>query len=265
MRFLYLILGMIFLALTIAAAIRRRDLRRGIILVALSGAVWGPISEYWFFRDYWHPGSVLGNPFLEDVIYGAGISATASWIYKVATRRTSVMYKGRRTHYRELGAIVVLYVAAMIILEMRLGINSILVSIGVYVVASAYIVLRRHDLWAASLGSALLMGIIAICGYGVGMNFLVPEPSTLSHLWLLYRKPLGVTILGYVPLTEVMWYTAWGSLLGILYEFTTGRQVIHLMAPAPSQLDGAGLVRRGGSQESPNAASQAEAKSLRSS
>jgi hypothetical protein len=265
MRFLYLVLGMIFLALTIAAAIWRRDLRRGIIVVALFGAVWGPISEYWFFRDYWHPGSVVGNPVLEDVIYGAGISATASWIYKVVARRTSTMHKGGRTHYREFGAIVVLYIVAMMIFEVLLGINSILVSIGVYVIAAAYIILRRHDLWAASLGSALLMGVVAITGYGVGMNFLVPEPSTLSHLWLLYRKPLGITILGYVPLTEVMWYTAWGLLLGILYEFATGRQIARLQAASPPEPDRTGLVRPSGSPESPGAASQSAAKSLRSS
>jgi hypothetical protein len=73
------------------------------------------------------------------------------------------------------------------------------------------------------------MGLTAICGYGIGLNFLVNEPSTLAHIWLLYKKSLGITILGYVPLTEVLWYTAWGSLLGVLYEFATGRSMLRLV------------------------------------
>jgi hypothetical protein len=227
-RYLYLILGLIFVVPTIVVAIWRRDLRGGIISTLLFGALWGPISEFWFFRDYWHPASVLGSPILEDVIYGAGISATAWWIYKVVFRRTNVAATGQRSHYGTVGAIVVLYVFAMITLEMILGVNSILVAIGVYLVSASYIVIRRRDLIAASIYSAALMGLIALLGYVLGLNFLVPEPSTISHLWLLYHKPLGITILGYVPLTEVAWYTAWGSLLGIAYEFATGRRIVPL-------------------------------------
>ena len=226
MRSLYLILGLIFLVPTIVVAIWRRDLRRGIISVLLFGAVWGPISEFWFFRDYWHPASVLGNPLLEDVIYGAGISTTAWLIYKVVFRRTDVKSTADRSRYRDACAIGVLYVVAMVVLEMILGVNSILVAMGVYLTGTSYIVIRRRDLLVASICSAAMMGLIAICGYSLGLNFLVPEPSTISHIWLLYNKPLGVIILGYVPLTEVAWYIAWGSLLGILYEFTTGKRIV---------------------------------------
>jgi hypothetical protein len=225
-QYLYLILGLIFLIPTIVVAIWRSDLRRGVITIALLGAVWGPLSEFWFFRDYWHPGSVMGSPFLEDVIYGAGISATASWIYKVVTRRTDLTPASPQKQYRDTCVIVTLYIAAMIVLEMIIGINSIVVAIGVYVAAAVYIVTRRRDLWVASVCSAAMMGIIALSGYAVGMNFLVPEPSTLAHLWLLYKKQLGITILGYVPLSEVVWYTAWGSLLGVFYEFTTGKRLV---------------------------------------
>jgi len=220
--YLYFYLGLIFLVPTIVVAIWRRDLRRGVVTIAIFGAVWGPISEFWFFRDYWHPQSVLGSPLLEDAIYGAGISATASWIYKVVARRTDVAAGAQQTKYRAACAIAVLYVAAMVVLEMGLGINSILVAIGVYLVASTYIVSHRRDLFVPSVCSAIFMGIIALVGYGLGLNFLVHEPSTLAQIWLLYKKPLGITFLGYVPLTEVVWYAAWGSLLGILYEFASG-------------------------------------------
>lgn len=230
-RYLYLVLGLIFLVPSMAVAVWRRDLRHDVIKVGLIGAVWGPISEFWFFRDYWHPASVLGNPLLEDVIYGAGISAAASCVYKVVARRTySAKPGGRRTHYREAGLIAIFYVGAMIILEMTLGVNSILVAVGVYIVAAAYIVYRRRDLWIASLCSAIIMGLIALVGYGIGLNFLVHEPATLSALWELYKKPLGITILGYVPLTEVIWYAAWGSLLGVIYEFATGLRLVPLRA-----------------------------------
>lgn len=253
-RYLYLTLGMIFLISSVVVAIWRRDLRREIIVVALCGAVWGPISEFWFFRDYWHPQSVLGHPLLEDIIYGAGISATAACIYKTISHQSTARLRVRQTHYRESGGIVVLYVASMIVLEMALGVNSILVSIGVYIAAASYIIFRRHDLFWASACSAILMGSVAICGYGLGLNFLVPEPSTLSHIWLLYKKPLGVTILGYVPLTEVVWYTAWGALLGILYEFATGQRLLHLRNVSGPEV--------GTSRAVPNDDSQAHAENI---
>jgi hypothetical protein len=227
-RYSYLILGMIFLLTAILVAIIRRDLRRSIMIMALAGAVWGPISELWFFRDYWRPESVLGSTFIEDLIYGAGIAATSSVVYKFITRRADVELSPHRTRYMDLAGMLLLYVIAMLVFEMALGVNSILVAIGTYVVVTAYMLTRRRDLWLASLLSAVMMGIIALCGYGIGLNFFVTEPSTLAHIWLLYDKPLGVRVLGYVPLTEVIWYTAWGSVLGILYEYVTGSRLVPL-------------------------------------
>ena len=226
--YLYLVLGLIFLAAAALAGIVRPDLRKGIICVGIGGAIWGPISEIWFFRDYWHPESVIGHPILEDIIYGAGIAAVASCIFKVVTRRTTQASSGPRTHYREAALMVLLYIAAMVALQMALKVNSILVAIAVYVIAACYVVARRRDLWTASVCTAVMMGVVAVCGYGLGLNFLVPEPRTLAQIWLLYGKPLGVEILGYVPVTEVIWYTAWGLLLGVLYEFATGQYLIRL-------------------------------------
>lgn len=227
-RYLYLILGLSFLVPTILVAIWRRDLRRSVISVAIFGAVWGPISEFWFFRDYWRPGSALGNPLLEDVIYGAGISATASWLYKVIAHNSYDTFRRHRTRFCEAFAIAVSYVVAMVVLEMILGINSILVAFGVFIAGSSYIIARRRDLLVASVCTCVTMGLIALLGYGFGLNFVVHGSSVLSRIWLLYKKPLGITIFGYVPLTEVAWYAAWGSLLGILYEFVTGRCLVHV-------------------------------------
>jgi hypothetical protein len=227
-RYLYLALGLILLIPAVGVAILRRDLRRAVITVALIGAAWGPISEIWFFRDYWHPASVLGSPLLEDMIYGAGIVAVASCIYKVVAQKTYVPLEPHRTHYPETGAVLVLYIGSMAIFSTGLGVNSILVAIGVYMVAAAYIIVRRHDLLIPSVSSAILMGLIAVFGYGIGLNYLVPEPTTLAHIWLLYKKPLGLTVLGYVPVTEVAWYAAWGALLGVLYEFATGNSLTPL-------------------------------------
>ncbi len=242
-HYLYLILGTIFLFAAVVVAIARPDLRRGIIYVALAGAAWGPVSELWFYRDYWHPEYVLGSPLIEDIIYGAGISAAAAFAFKFIARLTDVKLSPPRTHYRELGGMVLLYIAAMIVLQMILHINSILVAIGIYIVFAIYILIRRPDLWIASVTSAMIMGLTALGGYAIGLDFLVPEPVTLARIWLLFDKPLGVTVLGHVPLTEVAWYTAWGLLLGILYEYITGsgfrsRARSRSIAPVPSRPDG---------------------------
>jgi hypothetical protein len=66
------------------------------------------------------------------------------------------------------------------------------------------------------------MTLIALTGYSVGLDFLVDGKKVLREIWLLDGTSAGVTILGMVPLSEVLWYACWGFMLGIAFEFATG-------------------------------------------
>lgn len=226
-RSLYFLLGLCSLAPGIVAFWLRRDLRPNVLSVGIFGLVWGPISEYWFSKDYWHPPSIIGHPWLEDAIYGAGISITGSVIYKLLLRQTHRRDPTAKTGRLLLVEFPLVYVLAMTVFQSCLHVNSIIVSVGVYVVLTVLILVRRPDLVKASVTSALILGLLALAGYAVGLDWLVNGRDFLEQTWLLYGEPLGKTVLGQVPLTEVLWYTGWGLLLGAGYEYVTGLRLVN--------------------------------------
>ncbi|HRA74143.1 MAG TPA: hypothetical protein PLB11_15120, partial [Flavobacterium sp.] len=72
----YLFLGIfLFLIWTLFYALRK-DLRRKLIKVSLFGGFAGFIAEYWYFKDYWHPYSIIGRKIIspEDFIFGFTIT-----------------------------------------------------------------------------------------------------------------------------------------------------------------------------------------------
>jgi len=221
---LYLILALCLLAPAVVIYAVRRDLRRTLAVAGLFGAAWGPLSEKWYLEDYWHPqsvGTLGGVAWVEDILFGAGVAAVASSIFAFVTNRRLIVHAMPR-HRGSAVAFVVMYVAVMLGLRLHLKVNSIVVSCLVYLVCAFYIVARRRDLLSSAIGSALLMALVALIGYGVGLNWITDGKAVLQHIWLLNGRPLGVTILGHVPATEVAWYTCWGALLGPAYEYVEG-------------------------------------------
>ena len=73
-KYAYLIGDIIFLAIWLVLYLLRKDIRKEMLIMSLIIAVVGPISEYWYFKDYWYPKMVLGplHPFggLEDLLFG---------------------------------------------------------------------------------------------------------------------------------------------------------------------------------------------------
>jgi hypothetical protein len=225
-RYLYLILALCFiLGITLVYALRS-DLRANIIYLMGFGCVWGPISDHWFFMDYWHPTSVVQGAWLEDCLYGAGVAATAGVIHKFVFRRTfcnppSLNWK----RILILPAFALCYILGMIAVRPSVDINSIYLSMVIYIVFAIVILIWRRDLILPSLASAMLMAVVAVAGYGIGLNFFVDGQTILHRIWLLYGHPGGTIILGAVPLSEVLWYACWGSLFGVAFEFVSGSRL----------------------------------------
>jgi hypothetical protein len=211
---------------TIAVYLRRPDLRRCIVYIGLCGGLAGPISEYWHLKDYWRPASVFGHPFLEDIIFGAGVSAWAAVVFKVAGRRTQVPAGTGGTHRILLVTFPVGYVASMLVGVNLIGLNSIVVSVLVFVGCTAWIIVNRPDLLVAALATSLLMIFETLVGYGVVLNWMVNGRRILEESWLLDGERLGVTIIGQIPVTEIVWYGALGLLLGVVYEYLENLRVV---------------------------------------
>jgi hypothetical protein len=223
---LYLTLALLVVGAAAATAILRRDLLRPMATVGLIGAAWGPVSEYWFFQDYWRPPGVFGGAWLEDALFGAGVSALAFSVYPFVSRRLLDEGEFQRSRLALIPAFVLVYAIAMEVLQAKLGINSILVAMLVNLLTTAFIVIQRHDLFVPAVASAGLMAVVTVAGYVVGLDVIVDGRAVLRQIWLLHDQPLGVTVLGNVPLTEVLWYATWSAMLGVAYEYVSGARIV---------------------------------------
>jgi hypothetical protein len=100
----------------------------------------------------------------------------------------------------------------------------------------------RPDLFLAALGSGVLMALIALAGYGLGLDVLVDGRRLLREMWLLDGTSQGTTILGFVPLTEVLWYGCWGLFLGVSFEFASGAGLTRVTHREWRRSDGASIT-----------------------
>lgn len=223
---LYLVLALVSFAGACVLGAFRADLRRPIVITSLAGAIWGPVSEHWFLQDYWRPDGVFGNPWLEDILFGSGLAGVAAGLYPSLRRWTIAVSLDPPRRIATVAVFPFVYVAVMLGLQGLIGLNSILASMLFYALAAAYMLWRRPDLRAASLATAGGLAIVALAGYAVGLDVIVNGHQVLSEIWLLAGKPLGVTILGNVPLLEVMWWAAWGLFFGVVYEFATAARFV---------------------------------------
>jgi len=61
----------------------RPDLRHKMIVFGLIGGIAGPISEFFYLRDYWHPITITGWPIgIEDVLFGFFAGGIGSVLYE---------------------------------------------------------------------------------------------------------------------------------------------------------------------------------------
>jgi hypothetical protein len=232
-RYLYFLLASSLVLGVVLIYLLRKDLAPVILGTGIFGALWGPVSEYWYFRDYWRPKTIFGNSILEDVLFGFGLTALGACSYKLWFLRGTTTWKPHRPHYSLPAVFVAVHVSALLVFSMVLGVNSILVASMVYVVLAGWIALQRRDLTGPSILSGIIMAVYSLVIYGVGLNFLVDGQKELARIWLLNGTRYGITVLGNVPLTEVVWFLAWGCISGIAYEYATGRGLQRFKKGAP--------------------------------
>jgi hypothetical protein len=226
-RYHYLLFSSGLLLAVLIVYLLRKDLAPVILNTGVFGAVWGPVAEYWYFKDYWRPQSVFGKPILEDALFGFSIAALGACSYKLWCLRRVAAGKLYRAHYSLPAVFMAVYVPAMFLFNTTMGVNSIWVSALVYVSLSGWIARQRPDLIVPALMSGVIVGAYSLVLYGIGLNFLVDGQKELSRIWLLNASRYGTTLLG-IPLTEVAWFFSWGCLSGISYEYATGRGFQHL-------------------------------------
>lgn len=207
-RYAYLLLGLFFLALWIACYRRRKDLRNIMLQASFAGAISGPLSEIWYFRDYWLPPTIVGQGVLspEDVLFGFSVFGVAAVAYLVLSGRMLVATGSRRTWVMPTYAIS--FFVGFLLFTDLFGLNSIVAASLTMILWAVGIVIVRRDLLMLSLGSGLLLALFSIVIY---VPMLHITAGYLQRYWFLFGQPLGMTVLGGVPLTEIVWYFCLGS------------------------------------------------------
>jgi hypothetical protein len=222
----YLFLGIFLFLIWILFYAIRKDLRRKQIKVSWFGGLAGLIAEYWYFKDYWHPHSILGREIVspEDFIFGftiTGISVVAFDVF-FKTKDQEYLTNNKRTF----GNMFILGVGSLFLFNIFLGYNSIFVSSITFVLLTFYMLSKRKDLWKEAIFSGFIVLIILFIVYHILFNLIFLD--FWDNYWLLANTKYGITIYGSIPLTEMIWYFTWGSFSGVAYNFASGKKKIKL-------------------------------------
>ena len=198
----------------------KKDIRKKMLKTSVMGGLAGCIAEYWYFKDYWHPPTVLGQASIcpEDFLFGFTITGLSVAVYE-SVFAVKVLKTGKNRK-RLFGKLFLAGVAAMIVFSIVLHVNSIVVSNGCFLVFSAVMITLRPDLFKQAVLSGFLMLCIVIPIYAV--LFDVINPIYWDKYWLLAKTSLGITVLGHIPVTELCWYFSWGCMAGISHSFASG-------------------------------------------
>lgn len=231
-KYAYLITSFLFLAVWFLIFWQMKLLRKQMLILSLLTASFGPISELWYFADYWRPEIVLSLPLIggvEDLIFGFAIGGIAAFIFESLFVKNICYCESKKTK-KEWFLLVFFAIegAAMIVLNNFLSINSIFASsLGMIVTASIMLCLRP-DLIVNALASAFLVAFAMFTIYFLGQTFFSSAHLWMSRIWLLYGKAEGIILFKHIPATEMLWGLSWGLVWGPMYEFLSGARTMRL-------------------------------------
>jgi uncharacterized protein YjeT (DUF2065 family) len=226
MHYSYFLYSIFFLVLLAIILSFRRDLIKDAIPAFVFGAVGGPLMEVLYTRDYWHPPSILriGAVRIEDVLFGIAICGLTLVVYPfIFKKKLGPIHAGADRHIRSFGTLG-LMTGLTLLLFFVYHLDSVFataISTGiawVLICASG-----RRDLFLPGLISGGIFALLATFVYGVFLNAFVSR-SELNQIWLLHKSGLGITILGKVPLSELIWFFGVSSFLSTFELFVNKRE-----------------------------------------
>lgn len=229
-KYAYLIGSLLFLLVWAFIFWRARTLRRPMLIMSFLAGSFGPLSEFWYFADYWRPEIAFPLPFVggvEDFIFGFAIGGIGAFAYE------SLFVRGLcRCQEKKLKKEWFLFVffgivgGSMLVFNNLLGLNSIFASsLGMIVVAAIMLYFRR-DLIPNAIGSALMVAGIMFVIYFFAQELFPQAHAWMVRIWKLSGTPQGVVWFKHIPWTEMLWGLSWGLVWGPMYEFLVGARSI---------------------------------------
>jgi hypothetical protein len=219
-KYAYLLLGFL-LMIPWAVIFIRNPFKSGMLRVSFVGGIAGLLAEYWYFRDYWRPPTLLGEGVYspEDFIVGFALFGIPGYAHLVFTRREIDFDKQDKRKNKDFIFLFFLGLASLMIFNVVLGFNSGIVTVITFILLSVSIWVQRPDLIHVSLKSATLMLVLIACIYHLLFNILFPE------FWVKYGLLEGTLLEKKwynIPVSELCWYFSWGMLAGTFRAYRNG-------------------------------------------
>lgn len=197
----------------------RRDLQHKMLVFGLMGAIAGPISEFFYLKDYWHPLTFNGWPIgIEDVLFGFFAGGIGSVMYEEIFAKHFIKRHKRTEHW----IFFIFPLIAVLLFSFdkifpAWRINSIYASAIAFFATAAIIIYKRKDLFIDAFISGIFAGLFFFCGYLLLLNIF---PHIFEKMWLL-KNISGIRI-ATIPMEELLWAFTFGLMAGPLYEFYAG-------------------------------------------
>jgi hypothetical protein len=219
-KYAYLLLG-IMLMIPWAVIFVRNPFKSGMLRVSFAGGIAGLLAEYWYFRDYWQPPTLLGEGVYspEDFIVGFALFGIPGYVHLVFTRRKIDLDKQDKVKNKDFILLFFIGLASLMVFNVGLGLNSGIVSIITFTLLSVAIWVQRPDLIHVSLKTATFMLILIGCIYHFLFNILFPE------FWVKYGLLEGTLLekkWHNIPVSELCWYFSWGLLASTFRAYRNG-------------------------------------------
>jgi len=214
-QYAFMLGNLLFLIVWIILFLIRRDLRKEMLTMSLIVAPMGPISEFFYLRDYWHPEFFNGAlRSVEELLFGFAIGGITAIIYEVLFDK-KYLKKNLKSRSKWLFVVGIFGITCVMIAgNIILGLNSLYVSIVAFLIIGISILIVRRDLLKEAIFSGLFVSLLMLMFYFIWARIF---PGIIQEWWLL-KNISGIIIFG-APLEELMWGFSWGFATGPAYTF----------------------------------------------
>ena len=215
-KYIYTILASLFLFVWLILFFTRKNVRKEMLLVSFPGAFFGPLSDFFYFKDWWHPFTFSGS-FLsfEALITGFGIGGIAAVIYEVVFRE-KLNQRNLKFNFSHFLKILKVFTVLFCIFAITFSLvdNSFYATDLTFLILIIFELYRRPDLIKDSFYSGILMVTVSVGIYAV-LDMIIP--GWVDNIWVFKNTP-RIFFLS-LPLDDMVWYFLAGAGVGPLVEF----------------------------------------------
>lgn len=220
-KYSYLGYSLIFLFVWGILFYLRPDLRRRMLIFSLIIMPLGPVSEFWFLRDYWRRPTITGYAIsIEDAIFAFAIGGIAYGLYKVFFKMSVIEDREPPRKTWLVIAFGIILILPLFILTDLLHINSIFSSTLSFLLITILTWILRPDLRKPSIISGVLVLALFFVVYKI---MQVIFPGSLEY-WCTGCNPTGIKISG-LNIEELLWDFSWGLTGSTMFEIMTGEKL----------------------------------------